>query len=148
MAKKPRKLTSRQAAFCRNLIQGMTGAEAAREAGYKNGGRQAYQLLEKPHIQAYLAELKAEVESDAIMSGREVLERWTATARGEGVIPRSTPTGIHELPPDWSDRHAALKELAKYHTLYVDRKEITLKKPPAEMRDAELLEALSELASD
>lgn len=142
------KLTSRQAAFCRHYFAGKSAAEAARLAGYKNAGRQAYQLLEKPHIQEHLAELQAGADSEAIMSAREVLERFTSIARGEGQIPRSTPAGIFELPPDWSDRHKALVELAKYHSLSVEKREVTLKKPPGEMTDAELVEALHELAGD
>src|SRR5690625_7508045 len=59
------------------------------------------------------------------MSAREVLERMTAIARGEGLIPRSTPTGIHDLPPDWSDRRGALVELAKQHKLLTDRVDVT-----------------------
>lgn len=125
MSKPKRKLTSRQAAFCRHYIQGKSGAEAARLAGYKNAGRQAYQLLEKAHIKEHLAELQAQADSEAVMSAREVLERMTAIARGEGLIPRSTPTGIHDLPPDWSDRRGALVDLAKHHKLLTDRVDVT-----------------------
>lgn len=140
------KLTSRQAAFCRHYIQGKSGAEAARLAGYKNAGRQAYQLLEKTHIKEHLAELQSQADSESIMSAREVLERYTDIARGEGLIPRSTPTGIHELPPDWSDRLKALQELAKYHNLSVEKRIISFEKHPDDMTATEVLEALSALS--
>lgn len=81
------------------------------------------------------------------MSAREVLERYTRIARGEGTVPRSTPTGIHELPPDWSDQLKALQELAKHHQLNLERRVVSFEKRPSEMTDAEVLEALSELAS-
>lgn len=143
-------LTSRQAAFCRHYFAGKSAAEAARLAGYatKYADRQGHQLLENPRVKEHLAELQQQADSEAIMSAREVLERFTSIARGEGEIPRSTPAGIFELPPDWSDRHKALVELAKYHSLSVEKREVTLKKPPSEMTDAELLEAFNELAGD
>jgi len=143
-------LTSRQAAFCRHYFAGKSAAEAARLAGYatKYADRQGHQLLENPRVKEHLAELQQQADSEAIMSAREVLERFTSIARGEGQIPRSTPAGIFELPPDWSDRHKALVELAKYHSLSVEKREVTLKKPPGEMTDAELVEALHELAGD
>ena len=143
-----RPLTSRQAAFCRHYFAGKSATEAARLAGYSEAyaNRQARQLLDNPQVKQKLAELQAEADNEAIMSAREVLERFTSIARGEGEIPRSTPAGIFELPPDWADRQRALVELAKYHSLSVEKREVTLKKPPSEMTDAELLEAFSELA--
>lgn len=143
-------LTSRQAAFCRHYFAGKSATEAARLAGYSESyaNRQAKQLLDNPQVKEKLAELQAAAESENVMSAREVLERFTSIARGEGKVPRSTPTGIYELPPDWADRHKALVELAKYHSLSVEKREVTLKKPPGEMTDAELVEALHDLAGD
>lgn len=145
-----KKLTSMQAAFCRHYTSGMTGAEAARAAGYapKYADRQASKLQGMPHIQAEIKRLNALLEDEAIMTAREVLKRWTSIARGEGSIPRSTPTGIHELPPDWPDRLRALQELAKYHSLSAERRIISFEKPPSEMSDAELLEAMSALSNE
>lgn len=145
-----KKLTSRQAAFCRHYFAGKSAAEAARLAGYakKYADRQGHQLLENPRVRAHLDQLQQQADSEAVMSAREVLERYTSIARGEGKIPRSTPAGIFELPPDWADRQRALQELAKYHNLSIEKREVTLKKPPGEMTDAELVEALNELAGD
>ena len=145
-----RQLTSRQAAFCRHYFAGKSATEAARLAGYSEAyaNRQARQLLDNPLVKQKLAELQEQADSEAIMSAREVLERYTAIARGEGEIPRSTPAGIFELPPDWADRQRALDALAKYHNLSIEKREVTFKKPPGEMTDAELVEALNELAGD
>lgn len=144
-----RRLTERQAAFCRHLITGKTATEAARDAGYSASyaNRQAKQLLDNPQVAAYLEKLRGKIEDTSIMTARETLQRLTAIARGEGTALRSTPAGIVELPPDWSDRHRALAELAKHHGLLVDKREVTLRKPPEEMTDAELVEALHALAS-
>lgn len=143
-----KQLTSRQAAFTRHLITGMSATEAARKAGYSPSyaDRQANQLLEKPQVAAELNRLRAKLDNSAIMSAQEVLERLTSIARGEGEIPRSTPAGIFELPPDWADRQRALTELAKHHGLLIDKREVTLRKPPAEMTDEELVAALHELS--
>lgn len=142
------KLTSRQAAFCRHYFAGKSATEAARLAGYSHSyaNRQAKQLLDNPPIKKKLAELQSQADSESIMSAREVLERYTDIARGEGLIPRSTPTGIHELPPDWSDRLKALQELAKYHNLSVEKRIISFEKHPDDMTATEVLEALSALS--
>lgn len=139
------KLSSKQAAFVREYLKDGNATAAARRAGYSdpNYGRQ---LMAKPNVAAYLAKLNKKAESSAVMSKQEVLERWTSMARGEGTIPRSTPTGIHELPPDWSDRHRALQDLAKYHNLSVEKRVISFEKHPDDMTAAEVLEALSALS--
>lgn len=118
-------LSARQAAFARSLLQGMSAAAAAREAGYspKYADRQAHRLAKLPQVVAYLEELKAKADDESVMTARETLQRLTSIARGEGRIPRSTPNGIYDLPPDWTDRHRALDALAKHHGLYSDRRD-------------------------
>lgn len=138
------RLTERQAAFCRELVKGKSATQAARDAGYSDSyaNRQALKLVDKPQVRKYLEELRGKIEDASIASATEVLQRLTSIARGEGRVERSTPAGIVELPPDWSDRQRALTDLAKYHALLVGRTEITLKRDPREMTDEELEEAL------
>lgn len=140
------RLTERQAAFARHLITGMSATEAARKAGYSAtyADRQAKQLLENPQVAERLRQLRDKVDDGSIMTARETLQRLTSIARGEGRIERSTPAGIFELPPDWSDRQRALSELAKHHGLLTERHEVTLRKAPGDMTDAELQQALQD----
>lgn len=107
----PYRLTERQAAFCRHLINGKTAAEAAREVGYKNAGRQAYQLLEKPHINEYLAQLRGEVETKAILSAQELQEWWSNLVRGQ------------EDEAKIAERLKASELLGKAKGVFVDRQE-------------------------
>lgn len=85
MPKPNGRLTSMQEAFCRHLTTGMTGAEAARAAGYapKYANRQASQLLQQPHIQAEIERLNALLEDEAIADATEVQKFLTSVMRGE-----------------------------------------------------------------
>lgn len=137
------RLTDKQRAFCRHLITGMTGAEAARAAGYKNGGRQAYQLLEKPHITEYLRDLRAQIDHEGIMTAEEVLRRLSGIARGEGEADKATSRGVFTTGPEWSDQTRALDLLAKHHGVLKERIELTTQKRPEDMTDEELEEVLA-----
>lgn len=70
-----RRLTERQAAFCRHLITGKTATQAARDAGYSTtyADRQAKQLLENPQVAAELERLRAKIEPEAIVTAQDVL---------------------------------------------------------------------------
>lgn len=140
------RLTERQAAFARHLITGMSATEAARKAGYSAtyADRQAAKLVENPQVAKRLQQLREKIDDGSIMTARETLQRLTSIARGEGAILRSTPAGLVELPPDWSDRQRALTDLAKHHQLLTDRHEVIIRKPPAEMTDDELAQALQD----
>lgn len=140
-----RALTDRQRSFCHELVKGPTATEAARRAGYSAAyaNREASRLAKDPRIRAYVRDLRAELEEEAIMAAREVLQRLTRIARGEGKVLRSTPTGVVELPPDWSDQLRALSLLGKHHGLFVERHDVALSKHPRDMTDEQLLEALS-----
>ena len=70
------KLTAQQLEFCeRYLSNGMNGAEAAREAGYKtvNGRQIARNLLTKKRINAFIAKRKTELVNELTMQRHELL---------------------------------------------------------------------------
>lgn len=123
-------LTDRQRAFCHNLAEGMTGAEAARAAGYKNAGRQAYQLLEKPHIDAYLTQLRDEARTNAVLTLTELQEWWSSAVRGE------------HPDAEYRDRQKASEMLAKSHGGFTDKHEHLIRRDPREMSDDELDQAV------
>ena len=89
----------------------MSAAEAAREAGYKNAGRQAYQLLEKPHISAYIEELREEARTDAVLTLTQLQEWWSAAVRGE------------HPGAEYRDQQKASELLAKSHGGFTEKTE-------------------------
>jgi len=121
------KLTERQRAFCRHLVTGMSASEAAREAGYRNAGRQAYELLEKPHIKAEIDRLREKVEDKALVTVEDVIR---------GLL--------HEAENAATDgpRVTAWTNLGKYLGMFTDKHEVTLRKHPSAMTDDELDAAL------
>lgn len=77
MSKKPRKkkLTPKEAAFCRHYVDTRNGAKAARLAGYSENtaAEIAYENLRKPHIAEEIAKLTTEALGDEDQNKREVL---------------------------------------------------------------------------
>jgi phage terminase small subunit len=67
------RLTARQHIFCRRLIAGASGAEAARQAGYSIAGaaRQASRMLRNPAIAAEIERLRG----DSTTRARAELDR-------------------------------------------------------------------------
>lgn len=131
-----RTLTPRQAAFCRHMLEpGMTATRAAKLAGYSPtyADRQATQLLENPQVAAKLASLRADAENEAVVSRAQVLRglRDEATLQGEGS--------------SHSARVQAWAHLGKHLGMFVERREVTLRKDPADMTDEELDEALNDV---
>jgi hypothetical protein len=81
MDRKPRKPTIRQQRFAEGLLQGKSGAQAARDAGYskKNARVQASQNLTKLNIQRRIQERL----SEARVSSDEVLATLSAQMRSD-----------------------------------------------------------------
>jgi phage terminase small subunit len=73
-------LTAKQAAFCREYIVDCNGTQAAIRAGSseRTAQEQAAQMLAKPHIDAEVARLQAEVASAAKITVQTLPpSRWT-----------------------------------------------------------------------
>lgn len=76
-------LSPKQAAFVASYTQHGNGTRAAMDAGYspKNAAGQASRLLKNAEVQAYIADVRAQVEGDAVMSLQEATERLSRIAR-------------------------------------------------------------------
>ena len=105
------KLTIKEKAFCRYYIELGNGTQAIYKAGYKykndnTAGNAANQLLKKPKIHREITRLENIKAKPTIMSGQEVLEHFSAIARGE-------EKDQFGLDISAGDRIKALTELAK-----------------------------------
>lgn len=100
-------LTERQKKFCHEIMKGKNHATAYVDAGYSPNGANvsACQLLARPNIKAYLAELSKKAEHKAIMTGTEVLQMLTRIA---------------QKAPKSSDCLKALDLLGKHHKLFTE----------------------------
>lgn len=110
------KLSEKQKAFCRYYMEFNNATEAAKKAGYseKTAVHQGSRLLTKIHIQEEIARLREPLEKESIMTAQEVMQHFTAIARGE----EKDQFGI-EISA--SDRIKALVELAK-RTVDIDNR--------------------------
>lgn len=80
------RLTSRQAAFCRQYVKGISATEAARRAGYSESyaNREAGKLVDKPQVIAEIERLTAEIASPDIADAKERHTFWTTVLRDSG----------------------------------------------------------------
>ena len=103
-----RPLNEREKIFCREYVKQGNGAQSAIKAGYskKNARVQASQLLTRANIQKEIARLSEKREKSAIMSAQEVMELYSAIARGE-------VKDQFGLDASLNDRIKAMNELAK-----------------------------------
>lgn len=96
-------LTQKQDRFCQEYIIDFNGTRAAISAGFskKTAAEQAYQLLQKPHIQKRLKELIEERQTRTQTEADEALLecRRIATADvGQAFNEDGTLKGIHDIP--------------------------------------------------
>lgn len=128
--KKPRKsihaedvpLTPQEMMFIQMVFTGMTGKQIFDQLGFKykptpdNNMERGAKLrwLKYPNIQKKIKEIMAEMEKNTIMSATEVMEYFTAVARGE-------IKDQFGLDAPLSERTKAAQEIAK-RTIDVDLK--------------------------
>lgn len=79
------KLTIREKAFCREYMKSCNGMQSAIKAGYapKTADITACKLLRRGRVAKEIERLTAKREQKAIMDAQEVMELYTAVARGE-----------------------------------------------------------------
>ena len=82
-------LTDKQEQFCRNIIEGMSQADAYRQA-YPNNNmadktiqENACRLAKKPAVKARIKELRDQLAKPTIMTAQERLEYLTRVIKGE-----------------------------------------------------------------
>lgn len=104
-------LSIKEKAFCREYAKTGNATQAYFKAGYtaknnQSAGVMACQLLKKPKIKAEIDSIIAPKEKKAIMDAQEVMELFTAIARGE-------VKDQFGLEASLNDRLKAMNELAK-----------------------------------
>lgn len=114
--KKFRGLTEQQKIFCREYVKTGNGQQSAIKAGYKKetARHQASQLLTRQHIKDEIARLNERREAKAIMDAQEVMELFSAIARGE-------VKDQFGLDASLADRLKAMNEIAK-RTVDIDNR--------------------------
>lgn len=105
------RLTERMAKFTRGVALGKTATQAAKDAGYgkQYANREAKQLLDKPQIQKYLAELNAKIASPDIADASERQRFWTTVMRDEEEEMRDRQKAselLGKAQGDFIERHA------------------------------------------
>lgn len=117
--KKERPLTIKEKAFCAEYVKSGNGTEAVLKAGYNcksdnTAASRANELLRKPKIAQEIQQLQDKKLRPTIMSGQEVMEHFSAIARGEEKDQFGLDIGA-------GDRIKALVELAK-RTVDIDNR--------------------------
>lgn len=109
-------LNPRQLDFCTYYVELGNTTQAAIKAGYskKTADVQGARLLRDVRVQNQIRQLREPLEKESIMTAQEVMEHFTAIARGE----EKDQFGI-EISA--SDRIKALVELAK-RTVDIDNR--------------------------
>lgn len=108
---KPKKLTIKEKAFCREYAKTGNGTQSVKKAGYtaKNdnvASSKANQLLRKVEIQDEIGRIVGTKEHKSIMDAQEVMELYSAIARGE-------VKDQFGLDASLNDRIKAMNEIAK-----------------------------------
>lgn len=117
--KKEKPLTIKEKAFCREYIKSGNASQSYIKAGYKaknnqSAGVMAHRMLSKPKIASEITRLENAKAKPTIMSGQEVMEHFSAIARGEEKDQFGLDIGA-------GDRIKALVELAK-RTVDIDNR--------------------------
>lgn len=103
-----RPLNEREKIFCREYVKQGNGQQSAIKAGYaKNSARiTASKLLTRANVKQEIARLSEKREKKAIMDANEVMELYSAIARGE-------VKDQFGLDASLNDRIKAMNEIAK-----------------------------------
>ena len=117
--KKEKPLTIKEKAFCAEYVKSGNGTEAVKKAGYKvttdlSASATANRLLKKVMVKKEIDQLQDKKLRPTIMSGQEVMEHFSAIARGEEKDQFGLDIGA-------GDRIKALVELAK-RTVDIDNR--------------------------
>lgn len=111
-----RPLNEREKTFCREYMKTGNGQQSAIKAGYapKNARITASKLLTRANVKAEISRLSEKREKKAIMDANEVMELYSAIARGE-------VKDQFGLEASLADRIKAMNELAK-RTVDIDNR--------------------------
>ena len=127
-----KKLTEKQKAFCENYLIDLNATQAAIRAGYsaKSARQAAWNLLDRPEIQAYIKSRMESKNAELIATQDEILQYLTSVMRGksqsevvvvEGIGDGCSEARCMEKSPDEKERLKAAELLGKRHGLYTEK---------------------------
>ncbi len=127
-----KKLTEKQKAFCENYLIDLNATQAAIRAGYsaKSARQAAWNLLDRPEVQAYIKSRMESKNAELIATQDEILQYITSVMRGksqsEVVVTEFIGDGCSEArkimkSPDEKERLKAAELLGKRHGLYTEK---------------------------
>ena len=114
-------LTDKEIKFCMEYIETFNASESVRRAGFdvKYPRTKATDLLKKPRIKQFLAEIKQELFTEDVMTATELLTFLSKVVNNKYDEVHSNRSFLPK------DRIACAEMLGKYHELFVDRVEQT-----------------------
>jgi phage terminase small subunit len=116
-------LSDKHKEFAEEYVIDMNATRSANATGYSN--RQAYRILARPDVQAYMEWLNDSLRSDRVARKQEVMERLTKIARGDTREEVVLPSGDRVIKDTLiKDRTKALELLGKHYKLFVDVQEV------------------------
>lgn len=125
------KLNEKQRRFADEYIIHGNAHKACIEAGYSQtyAKTNSHKLLENTRIRSYIDERLDKLKSEKVMQQQEILELYTAIARGELYSKTLIGLGqgyqeITDMQPTTNERLKALESLAKINQMFVEKKEI------------------------
>lgn len=127
-----RKLTLKQQRFADNYIESANQTDAAIKAGYskKTARSTGSELMDKPHVRAYIDARLAEKESELVAKQDEILSFLTSVMRGEirEQVPLLDGDGYQKLAEldaaQPKDRIKAAELLGKRFAMWTDRQQL------------------------
>ena len=134
-------LTIKQQKFIDEYIISGNATDAYKKAGYsvksdRVAGVEGHKLLKNPKITVALEKRTESLRSSKIMDQQEVMERYTAIARGEPkkavyreklTVKGETFETIkeYEHSPSFEEVNKALEQVGKRYAMWTDKQEIT-----------------------
>jgi phage terminase small subunit len=143
-------MTEKQKLFCDEYLKDLNATRAYKEI-YKikndNSARAlSSKLLTNINIKNYIDQKLEELESKKIADVKEVLQYFTSVVRGESeseyVVVEGYGDGVSRATtisktPDEKDRLKAAELLGKYHSIFKDKVDVSVKKYEDYIKDIE-----------
>lgn len=152
-----KKLTIKQKKFADEYIKTGNATQSAINAGYskKTAGQVGAENLKKPYIKTYIDNRLKEIDSEKIVSQKEIMELLSSIARGESTEQTLIGVGegrqeVIETRTTDKDRIKAMDMLMKrfgmnYSDLDIEKQQTQIRKTKTEI---EIMKGISEEVED
>lgn len=144
-------MTEKQKLFCDEYLKDLNGTRAYKAVypSCKKDGTaraNATRLLANANIRDYVDKRLKEIQSKKIADVEEVLQYFTSVVRGESeseyVVIEGYGDGVSRATtisktPDEKDRLKAAELLGKYHSIFKDKVDVSVKKYEDYIKDVE-----------